>query len=162
MFFHHTNQTWTSTSGRQMIGSKLHGSGWSGPKADHLCSMEGADLARPLSDEIPILSIWRIMISLGTCLVSMSAGFSVPGTFVSLKSPRRTRSCTHKSAVARWRIFPNPRRRQMPMAAVASVRTSSSTGIPRSMAKDCKPRPMDAPRHMPPSSASPELSATVV
>ena len=30
--------------------------------------------------------------SLGTCFVSMSAGFSDPGTFVSVKSPLRTRS----------------------------------------------------------------------
>ena len=124
--------------------------------------MVGADFARPLSEEIFILRMCFIMMSLVTCFVRISDGFSDPGTFVSLKSPRRTRSWTHISAVAKCLIFPRPLLQHMPMAAVASVKTSRSRDTPISQAKDCSSRPIDASRQIPPSSASPELRATVV
>ena len=57
-------------------------------------------------------------------------------------------------------MFPNPLRRQMPIAAVASASTSRVNENPRSCASDRVPSPLEAPRHMPDNSASPDESAT--
>ena len=57
---------------------------------------------------------------------------------------------------------PNPRLRQIPMAAVASVFTDREKDKPRSLHKDLMPIAFEAPLHIPVSSASPLDNATVV
>ena len=101
--------------------------------------MDGALFARPSSNLRFIVIICLSRIVRSTCFVSTSAGLATPGTFRSWKSPLLIRSCTHKSAVARWRIFPNPRRRQIPIAAAASVSTDNDQLSPRSCATACSP-----------------------
>ena len=103
----------------------------------YLCWMVGADCARPSSDLNPILDMCFSMVSLRMCFVSISAGLSTPNTLVSLKSPFLSRSCIQRSAVCKCRILPRPRRRHMPIAAVASVKTSNSKSIDKSRASDC-------------------------
>ena len=97
-----------------------------------------------------------------TCLVSMSATFSEPRTFTNLKSLDLTRSCTHKSAVAKCLILPRPRRRHMHTAAVESVPIVMSHVRPRSFATEISPMDIDAPLVIPPNSASPEDNVTVL
>ena len=48
----------------------------------HECCKVGADAARPSSARIPMKRICFIKISLGTCLVRISAGLSAPSTLV--------------------------------------------------------------------------------
>ena len=79
----------------------------------------------------------------------MSATFSEPRTFSSLKSLDLTLSCTHKSAVAKCRILPKPRRRVIPIAAVESVLMVRDQEIPKSLAIEMSPRLLDAPLHIP-------------
>ena len=96
--------------------------------------MAGALSARPLSYDNPRALQCFNSKGLSTCFVSMSAGFSAPGTLESLKSPFLMRSCTHRSAVAKCRTFPSPLLRQIPIAAVASVRTDKFKLMPKSLA----------------------------
>ena len=121
----------------------------------------GALAARPLSYERFKASQCFMSNGLSTCFVSMSAGFSAPGAFTSSRSTFRMRSCIHRSAVARCRTLPSPLRRQILIAAVASVRTVKFKSMPRSQAMVWRPRPWAAPLEIPVSSASAELSATV-
>ena len=93
--------------------------------------------------------------------VNMSATLSVPKTFMSAKSFVQRWSCTHKFAAARCRMFPRPLRRQIPTAAVESVWRTRDHVNPRSAATDLSPMEMDAPRVIPPSSASALDSVTV-
>ena len=124
--------------------------------------MDGASPARPPSGRTP--RVFRCLFIRGraTYLVSMSLGFISPAIFSREKSLFRTLSCTQRSAVARWRILPNPRRRQMPMAAVASVLTLRVHPCPKSLAMACRPREMEEPLQIPVSSASPEERLTVL
>ena len=121
----------------------------------------GALAARPPSYESFKVSQCFMSNGLSTCFVSMSAGFSAPGTFTSLKSPFLMRSCIRRSAVAKCRTLPSPLQRQIPIAAVASVRTVKFRAMPKSQAMVWRPRPWAAPLEIPVNSASAELSATV-
>eukprot|EP00969_Alexandrium_andersonii_P274078 12113885-Alexandrium_andersonii.AAC.1 len=62
-----------------------------------------------------------------------------------MKSPDRTRSCTHSWATARCRTRPIPVRRLIPMAALLSAQTSREAANPRSWAMAAKPSPSAAP-----------------
>ena len=101
-------------------------------------------------------------VHLSTCLVKMLAALSAPKTFTREKYPDRIRSWTHKSAVARCLIFPEPRRRHMPTAAVESVCNVKSNVRPRSLASDKSPSDVEAPLVIPPSSASAEDKVTTL
>ena len=92
----------------------------------------GADSFRPQSSMTPIVLRCFSSVCLSTCLVSTSDGFMEPGTLTRLNSLSLSFSCTHRSAVARWRILPSPRRLQIPIAAVASARISRANSIPKS------------------------------
>ena len=89
-------------------------------------------------------------------------GFSAPGTFSSAASPAFTHCGTHSSDATKCLTLHTPRRRAMPIADVASVRTLSEVLMPGSAAIDRKPMPCEMPLAKPPSSASPELNATVL
>ena len=102
---------------------------------------------------------WRRALS--TCFVSMSAGFSLPAILLRAFFFFRIRSWIHKSAVAKCLTFPSPRLRAIPIAAVASVITVTSSRMPRSAARDCKPKDWAAPLHIPVNSASADDRATV-
>ena len=128
---------------------------------NHRCCKVGADEARFDSPNTPMAFMCLSMSSRETCFVSKSAGFSEPATFVREKSPRLSLSCTHRSATCRCRIRPNPQRRHIPIAAVASVMMFTLKLMPKSLASYCNPRAIDAPRQIPPNSASPEERAMV-
>ena len=83
-------------------------------------TISGAHDARPGRAYIPILESIFVSVFRSTCLVSTSAGFSLPKTLHSSTVPERTFSCAHKSATSRCLTLPNPRRRHIPRAAVAS------------------------------------------
>ena len=97
-----------------------------------------------------------------TCLVNLSEVFSAPGILTKEKSPALSRSCVHRSAVARCLILPRPRRRHTPMAAMASVCTFRFHENPRSCAMEIKPREMPVPLQIPMSSYSPDDNVTVL
>ena len=103
---------------------------------DQECWRVGADEARPSSGPMPMNFMWRFITSLGTCFVRISAGLSDPGTFVRVKSPFLIRSWTQRSATCKCLILSRPRRRQMPIAAVASVKISTLSVMPKSAARD--------------------------
>ena len=138
----------------------------SGPTSRHLsslqCVSDGALCGRPDSCQRMrkarcLDNVWK-----STCLVSISAGLSRPGSFSSVQSLDRTLSWIQRSATAKCRTFPNPPRRHIPIAAVASVSTVSWKVKPRPLHKDWSPIPREAPRQIPLSSASPLETATVV
>ena len=87
---------------------------------------------------------------------------SVPGNLLERNSFFLMRSWIHKSAVAKCLTLPSPLLLAMPIAAVASVMTVTSSRIPKSAARDCKPKDCAAPLHIPVNSASAEDKATVV
>ena len=123
--------------------------------------MVGALSARPLSWDRPRAVMCFEIKSRATCLVNMSAGLSAPAILSNEKSPFRMRSCIHKSAVARCLTLPKPRRREMPMAAVASDITLRDKDMPRSVAMVWRPSPCAAPLEIPVNSASADDNATV-
>ena len=125
-------------------------------------SIFGANEGRPSSKCNPRVNTCLDNVERSTCFVKMSDVLSDPGILDNTKSPDRTRSWTHRSAVARCRIRPSPRRRHMPTAAVASVWILRVQEKPRSLAMVCSPIEVDAPRQIPFSSASAELRVTVV
>ena len=127
-----------------------------------LVQIDGALAARPLWNWRFIVDKCLSRIVRSTCFVIMSAGLATPGTLRSLKSPFLIRSWTQRSAVARWRILPNPLRRQMPIAAAASVATANDQVRPKSAIKAWSPKPCAEPLHIPVNSASAELKATVL
>ena len=116
--------------------------------------MVGALAARPQSWKKLIVLRWRSRVCRSTYLVRTSAGLWVPKILCKENYFSRSFSCTHKSAVARCLILPRPRLRQIPMAAAASVWISRASCTPRSLANEIMPKPWDAPRQIPPSSAS--------
>lgn len=126
------------------------------------CSKVGAEVARPSSDRRPKKSMWRTTTSRVRCLVNGSAGLSAPATLADRKSPHFRRSWTHRSKTWRCLIFPRPLRRQMPIAAVASVRISIFKEMPRPDARDWRPSAIQSPRQMLLSSASLRVSAMAV
>ena len=128
---------------------------------DHCVSI-GALSALPSSKWRSRPATCFISVARSRYVVKMSAGFMDPGILVRAKSPLLRRSWTHKSATARWRILPRPRRRQTPIAAVASVNISSLKTSPRSREMLCNPSALLAPLQIPPSSASPDERATVL
>ena len=123
--------------------------------------MVGADAARPSSKTRFALAVCFSRRSRATFLVRMSAGFSAPATFSSVKSLERNRSWTQRSDTAKCRTLPSPRLRQMPIAAAASEKISMDQINPRSAATACIPNEWLAPLHTPTNSASAELKVTV-
>ena len=99
-------------------------------------------------------------VSRGTCLVKMSAGFLVPNTLYSEKSPFRSLSCTHNWPVSRCLPLPVPALLHIPIAAEESACILRSVSRPRSAERLFKPRASVAPFTIPVSSASPELSVS--
>ena len=91
----------------------------------------GADSARPSRATKFILARWERRSGPLTYLVSASAGLMAPGTFSRVTSPLRTCCWTHTREVSRCLILPTPNRRDMPMAAVASVFKRRPTSNPR-------------------------------
>ena len=72
------------------------------------------------------------------------------------------RNLIHRSATARCRTLPSPRRRQIPIAAVASLWTRRRRSMPISLQIACSPPPPPALWQMLGNSASAELRATVL
>ena len=99
-------------------------------------SMDDALLALPSSTCIRMRASERCSVGASTNFVIASAGLSRPRTLWMLIAPGLTLSCSQRSAVARCRMRPRPRRLHTPMAAVESEWSRRPTVRPRSAQRD--------------------------
>ena len=112
----------------------------------------GASSGRPCCQSRPAMGSNLSSVGFSIYLVSISEGLSWPKTFESFRSPARILSWIQRSHTAMCRTLPRPRRRQIPIAAVASLLSSISKSKPRSGARAWHPSalaaPLDNPRQL--------------
>ena len=108
------------------------------PPSAHLAA--GAVAARPPSCTTPIVHKCCRRIGPASALVMASAQLTEQSTFENLISPWRAFVWTHRSETARCLTLPRPNRETIPIAAVASVRTSICTATPKSARSERRPK----------------------